>query len=179
VRRFVEREVVPKIPEWNARGMSDRETWRRAGEEGFLGVNAPEAYGGAGADFLYSSIVMEELAYARAHGMMLSLHSDICMPYLASYGSEEQKRKWLPGAIRGEILLGICMTEPGTGSDLANVQTRAIRDGDPSSTAPRPHQQRPDGDPWSSPDRSCRRPPHKDQPDRREAGTPGFWGASR
>lgn len=130
VRRFVEAEVVPRIPEWNARGMSDRETWRRAGEEGFLGVNAPEAYGGAGSDFRYSAIVMEELAYARAHGMMVSLHSDICMPYLTSFGSEEQKQKWLPGAIAGEILLGICMTEPGTGSDLANVQTRAIRDGD-------------------------------------------------
>ena len=82
VRRFVEREVAPKIAEWNARGTSDRETWRRAGEEGFLGVNAPEAYGGAGTDFRYSAIVMEELAYARAHGMMVSLHSDICMPYL-------------------------------------------------------------------------------------------------
>jgi acyl-CoA dehydrogenase len=129
-RRFVEREVAPKIAEWNARGMSDRETWRRAGEAGLLGVNAPEAYGGAGADFLYSAIVMEELAYARAHGLMVSLHSDICMPYLVTYGSEEQKQKWLPGAIRGELLLGICMTEPGAGSDLAGVETRAIRDGD-------------------------------------------------
>ena len=130
VRRFVGSEVVPKIPEWNARGMSDRETWRRAGEEGFLGPNAPEAYGGAGADFLYSAIVMEELAYARAHGLMVSLHSDICLPYIATFGNEEQKQKFLPGAIAGTTLLGICMTEPGTGSDLANVQTRAIRDGD-------------------------------------------------
>ena len=130
VRRFVASEVVPKIPEWNARGMSDRETWRRAGEEGFLGPNAPEAYGGAGADFLYSAIVMEELAYARAHGLMVSLHSDICLPYIATFGNEEQKQKFLPGAIAGTTLLGICMTEPGTGSDLANVQTRAIRDGD-------------------------------------------------
>jgi acyl-CoA dehydrogenase len=130
VRRFVENEVVPKIAEWNARGMSDRETWRRAGEEGFLGVNAPEAYGGAGADFLYSAIVMEELAYARAHGLMVSLHSDICLPYVATFGNEEQRQKYLPGAIAGTTLLGICMTEPGTGSDLANVATRAIRDGD-------------------------------------------------
>jgi acyl-CoA dehydrogenase len=130
VRRFVQMEVVPRIPEWNARGMSDRETWRRAGEAGLLGPNAPTEYGGAGADFLYSAIVMEEIALARAHGMMISLHSDICMPYIASYGSEEQKQKWLPGCIRGEILLGICMTEPAAGSDLAGIQTRAVRDGD-------------------------------------------------
>src|SRR5207244_11288656 len=73
---------------------------------------------------------MEELAWRRAHGLMTAVHSSICMPYLLSYGSEEQKRRWLPPAIRGETLVGICMTEPGTGSDLANVQTRAVRDGD-------------------------------------------------
>ena len=130
VRRFVAREVEPRIPEWNARGMSDRETWRRAGEAGLLGACAPPEYGGAGADFLYDAIVMEEFARVRAHAMMTSLHSDICMPYLTSYGSDEQKRRYLPGAIAGEILLGICMTEPGTGSDLAAIETRAIRDGD-------------------------------------------------
>jgi acyl-CoA dehydrogenase len=70
------------------------------------------------------------MAYLRAHGLMMSLHSDICLPYLATYGSEAQKQRYLPGAISGEILLGIAMTEPGTGSDLANVQTRAVRDGD-------------------------------------------------
>ena len=129
-RRFVEKEVEPKVPEWNARGMSDRETWRRAGAEGFLGANQPVEYGGAGGDFLYDAIVMEELARVRAHALMVSLHSDICLPYVVSYGSEEQKRRYVPGAIAGEILLGIAMTEPGTGSDLANVQTRAIRDGD-------------------------------------------------
>ncbi|MGI9430700.1 MAG: acyl-CoA dehydrogenase family protein [Myxococcota bacterium] len=130
VRRFVEEEVAPRVLEWNEKGMSDREIWRRAGEEGFLGPNAPEAYGGAGADFLYSAIVMEELAYARAHGMMVSLHSDIVLPYLLTYGNDAQKEKYAPGAISGELLLGICMTEPGTGSDLAAVQTRALRDGD-------------------------------------------------
>jgi acyl-CoA dehydrogenase len=129
-RRFAQKEIEPKIAEWNARGMSDRASWRRMGEEGFLGANAPAEYGGAGADFLYDAIIMEELAYMRAHGLMMSLHSDICLPYIATYGSEEQKRKYLPGAISGEILLGIAMTEPGTGSDLANVQTKAIRQGD-------------------------------------------------
>lgn len=130
VRRFVEKEVAPKIERWNREGTSDRATWRRAGEEGFLGPNAPEPYGGAGADFLYSAIVMEEMSYARAHGMMISLHSDICMPYLTRYASEAQKERYLPGAIAGEILLGICMTEPGAGSDLAAIQTRARREGD-------------------------------------------------
>jgi len=129
-RRFAEKEIEPKIAGWNARGMSDRETWRRCGEEGFLGANQPEAYGGAGGDFLYDAIVMEELARLRAHALMISLHSDICMPYITTYGSEDQKRRYLPGAIAGTMLLGIAMTEPGTGSDLANVQTKAIRDGE-------------------------------------------------
>lgn len=129
-RRFAEKEIAPKVVDWNARGMSDRETWRRAGAAGFLGANAPAEYGGAGGDFLYDAIIMEEMAWIRAHAMMISLHSDICMPYITTYGSEAQKKKYLPGAISGDILLGIAMTEPGTGSDLANVQTKAIRHGD-------------------------------------------------
>lgn len=129
-RRFAEKEIAPKVPVWNECGMSDRETWRRCGEEGFLGASAPEAYGGAGGDFLYDAIIMEELADLRAHGLMLSLHSNICRPYIEAYGSEEQKQKYLPGAVSGEILLGIAMTEPGTGSDLASIQTRAVRDAD-------------------------------------------------
>jgi acyl-CoA dehydrogenase len=129
-KRFAKNEIEPKIAGWNEKGMSDRETWRRMGEEGFLGANAPEEYGGAGADFLYDAIVMEEMAYLRAHALMMSLHSDICMPYITEFGTPEQKEKFLPGCISGEIILGIAMTEPGTGSDLANVQTTAIRDGD-------------------------------------------------
>jgi acyl-CoA dehydrogenase len=130
VRRFVEKEVAPKVEEWNARGTSDRATWKRAGAEGLLGVCAPPEHGGAGADFLYAAIVNEEMAWVRAHAMMLSLHADIVMPYITEYGSEEQKGRWLPGTISGDVLLGIAMTEPGTGSDLANVQTTARRDGD-------------------------------------------------
>ena len=128
--RFARAEIEPKIAAWNEKGMSDRESWRRMGEEGFFGGNAPEQYGGAGGDFLFDAIVMEELSYIRAHGLMASLHADICMPYITEFGTAEQKEKYLPGAIRGEIILGIAMTEPGTGSDLANVQTTAIRDGD-------------------------------------------------
>ncbi|MDX2165918.1 MAG: acyl-CoA dehydrogenase family protein [Deltaproteobacteria bacterium] len=129
-RKFAEREIAPRVAEWNERGMSDRETWRKLGEAGYLGANQPAEYGGSGADFLYDAIIMEELADLRAHAIMVSLHSDIVMPYLVTYGSEAQKQRYLPGAISGEILLGIAMTEPGTGSDLANVQTRARRDGD-------------------------------------------------
>ena len=129
-RRFAEREIEPKVAEWNRSRTTDRATWRRLGEEGFLGPAMPAEYGGGGGDFLYDVIVMEEIAWRRAHGLMTAVHSSICMPYLLAYGTEAQKRRWLPPAIRGECLLGICMTEPGTGSDLANVQTRAIRDGD-------------------------------------------------
>ena len=129
-RRFAQREIEPKVADWNARGMSDKETWQRAGAAGFLGASAPVEYGGAGGDFLYDAIIMEEMAWIRAHAMMISLHSDIVLPYILTYGSEEQKRKYVPGCITGDILLGIAMTEPGTGSDLANVQTRAIRTGD-------------------------------------------------
>ena len=128
-KRFAEKEIVPKIADWNAAGMPDRETWRRMGEEGFLGASLPEAYGGAGQDFLYDAIVMEEMAWLRAHALMFSLHTDICAPYIRDFGSETHKEKYLRGAIEGRVLLGVAMTEPGTGSDLANVQTRAIRDG--------------------------------------------------
>jgi acyl-CoA dehydrogenase len=129
-RRFADKEIAPKVAEWNERGMSDRDTWRRCGAAGYLGANQPVEYGGAGGDFLYDAIIMEELSALRAHAMMVSLHSDICLPYLVAYGSEAQKRRYIPGAIQGEILLGIAMTEPGTGSDLANVQTKARREGD-------------------------------------------------
>jgi len=128
-KRFAAAEIEPKVAGWNEKGMSDRATWKRMGEEGFLGANAPEAYGGAGGDFLYDAIVMEELSYLRAHALMMSLHSDICMPYLVEFGTAAQKEKYVPGAIAGDVLLGIAMTEPGTGSDLAAVQTSAIRDG--------------------------------------------------
>ncbi len=85
VRRFVETELVPKIPEWNRAGMSDRESWRKMGAAGFLGPNAPEEFGGGGVDFLYDAIVIEELSRVRAHGLMMGLHSDICLPYITAY----------------------------------------------------------------------------------------------
>jgi len=129
-QRFAEKEIAPKIAGWNEAGMPDRETWRRLGEAGFLGATLPEAYGGAGGDFLYDAVVMEELAWLRAHALMFSLHVDICAPYIRDFGTEDHRQRFLAGAIRGEVLLAVAMTEPGTGSDLARVQTRAIRDGD-------------------------------------------------
>jgi len=130
VRRLIETEIEPKIPQWNRDGMSDRESWRKLGAAGFLGPNAPEAYGGGGVDFLYDAIVVEEMARVRAHGLMMALHSDVCLPYITTFGTEEQKRKYIPGACSGDTILAIAMTEPGTGSDLAAVRTTARRDGD-------------------------------------------------
>jgi acyl-CoA dehydrogenase len=129
-RRFAKAEIEPKIAGWNANGISDKATWRKLGAAGYLGAAMPERYGGGGGDFLYDAIVIEELAYLRAHALQTSLHSDICMPYLLHYGSEEQKQKFLRPAITGDCLVAIAMTEPSAGSDLAAIQTRAVRDGD-------------------------------------------------
>jgi acyl-CoA dehydrogenase len=129
-RRFAAEAIEPKIPDWNREGMSDRASWRRMGEQGFLGACAPEEYGGAGGDFLYDAVIIEELAWIRAHGLMMSLHSDICVPYVVHYGSEKQKSKYLPGTISGEVIMGVAMTEPSAGSDLAGIQTTAILEGD-------------------------------------------------
>ena len=129
-RRFAEAELLPHAEAWNEAGISDRAAWKKMGENGFLGANQPEEYGGAGGDFLFDAIIMEELADLRIHAIQASLHTDICMPYLTTFANEEQKQKWLVPAIAGDCLLAIAMTEPSTGSDLANVSTKAIRDGD-------------------------------------------------
>jgi acyl-CoA dehydrogenase len=128
-RRFVRQFVEPRVLEWNAAGISDRETWRRMGQAGFLGVSMPTEHGGAGGDFLHAAIVIEELCYVRAHALQTSLHSEICMPYLYHYGTPAQKEAFLRPAITGNVLLAIAMTEPSTGSDLAAIRTRAVRDG--------------------------------------------------
>jgi len=129
VHRFVEREVAPHHGEWEERGQVPRELWRKAGELGFLCPALPAEYGGGGGDFLLSTIVTEELCWAGATGPLFYLHSDIVAPYLLHYGTEEQKRKWLPRMASGETITGICMTEPGAGSDVAAIRTRARRDG--------------------------------------------------
>jgi acyl-CoA dehydrogenase len=129
-RRFVKAEVEPFAAEWNREGITPRAIWKRMGEEGYLGANQPTEYGGAGGDFLYDAAIMEELAYHRCHALQASLHTDICLPYLETFGTEAQKRRWLVPAIAGDCLVAIAMTEPAVGSDLAGVQTRARRDGD-------------------------------------------------
>lgn len=129
-RRFVEREVKPNQERWNAQGMVDRETWKKAGEGGFLCPWLAEEHGGPGGDFLHSCIVIEELAAAHESGFAVSLHSDICVPYIHEFGNDEQKRRWLPGCASGDLITAIAMTEPGTGSDLAALATTATKDGD-------------------------------------------------
>ena len=129
-REFFQREVVPHQERWMEAGIVDREAWRKAGEAGLLCPWLPDEYGGPGGDFLHSVIVIEELARAHESGFALPLHSDVVVPYIASFGSEEQKKRWLPGCVSGELVTAIAMTEPGTGSDLAAIATTARRDGD-------------------------------------------------
>ena len=130
VARFMEREVVPFHDQWEKDGQISRETWNKAGETGLLCPTVPENYGGAGADFLYSAIVLEELARVGATGPGFGLHSDIVAPYILHYGSESQKQTWLPEMVSGEAVGAIAMTEPGAGSDLQGIRTSAVRDGD-------------------------------------------------
>ena len=129
VRRFIEAEITPHRERWEKDGQVSREAWRKAGEFGLLCSSMPESYGGAGSDRRYSIIVMEELARAGASGPGFGLHSEIVAPYVLKYGSEEQKREYLPKMASGEIIGAIAMTEPGTGSDLQGVRTRAERSG--------------------------------------------------
>jgi len=128
-RQFIDREIRPHQERWREQGQVDREIWRKAGAQGFLCPWLDEKYGGPGADFLCSVVVMEELARAYESGFAMSLHSDIVVPYLHAFGSDEQKQRWLPGCASGELVTAIAMTEPGTGSDLAAVTTQAVRDG--------------------------------------------------
>jgi acyl-CoA dehydrogenase len=129
-RTFVQRELVPNQPRWDEQGMVDREAWRKAGAGGFLCPWLESEYGGPGGDLLHSAVLIEELAKVYESGFAISLHSDIIVPYLHTFGSDAQKRRWLPGCASGEIVTAIAMTEPGTGSDLAGVTTSAVRDGD-------------------------------------------------
>ncbi len=130
VRRFIAAEITPYHAQWEKDGMVPRALWRKAGAAGLLCTAVPEAYGGMGGDFLMSLVVLEELGLAAASGPFFTLHSDIVAPYLVKYGSEAQKRRFLPGMASGEIIGAIAMTEPSGGSDLQRLRTNAIRDGD-------------------------------------------------
>ena len=132
VRSFVEREVVPHVGEWELAGRMPKSLWRRMGELGFLGVEYDEKYGGAGADFLTSAVLHEECARARcgSFAMAVGVHTDMASPHLYWTGSEALKARYLPAICRGETLTAIAVTEPGGGSDVAAIRTRAAREGD-------------------------------------------------
>jgi alkylation response protein AidB-like acyl-CoA dehydrogenase len=133
VRAFIGKEFVPHSEEWEHAGIVDREVFVKAGAQGFLGIAAPEEYGGGGVpDFRYNVVIAEEIQRAgvNAAGLGWTLHNDICLPYFLTMCTDEQKARWLPGICSGELITAIAMTEPGIGSDLAGMSTSAILDGD-------------------------------------------------
>ncbi|MBI3992928.1 MAG: acyl-CoA dehydrogenase family protein [Candidatus Lambdaproteobacteria bacterium] len=129
--KFVQKEIVPFHEQWEHDGIVSREVWARAGAQGFLCMDLPEKFGGAGLrDFRYNAIVNEELAKVNATGPRFTLHTDVVVPYLSHYASEEQKERWFPDIVKGTCITAVAMTEPGTGSDLGGLRTTAVREGD-------------------------------------------------
>ncbi len=131
VRRFIAEHVMPFHAEWEKAGQVPRSLWTKAGELGLLCCNVPEEYGGMGGDFLYSAILIEEFARAGATGPTFYLHSDICAPYLVDFGTEEQKKMWLPKMATGEVVAALGMSEPSGGSDVQAMGTQALRESGP------------------------------------------------
>ena len=130
-RKFLERHVAPYHEEWEQEKIVDRGVWLEAGKQGFLGMAVPEEYGGGGnPDFRYNVIITEETAAGRYSGIGFGLHNDVVAPYLLRLANDEQKARWLPQFCTGEIITAIAMTEPGTGSDLQGIKTRAVKEGD-------------------------------------------------
>lgn len=132
-RSFVEDAIVPRYDEFEDAGIADRSIYAEAGKHGFVGMAVPEEFGGGGSDdFRFNAIISEELADCGigGAGLGLTLHNDITTPYFVEYCTPEQAARWLPGIASGEIITAVAMTEPGTGSDLAGIQTTAVRDGD-------------------------------------------------
>ncbi|MDR7168925.1 acyl-CoA dehydrogenase [Nocardia kruczakiae] len=130
-RKFLDQHVAPHHAEWEQSGVVDRQLWLEAGKQGFLGMAVPEEFGGGGVkDFRYNAVITEETTKGQYSGLGFSLHNDVIAPYLLELANDEQKQRWLPGFCSGEIITAIAMTEPGTGSDLQGIKTRAVRDGD-------------------------------------------------
>lgn len=129
VRKFVAREVAPNFDRWEREGNVDRALWKAAGNAGLLCPGVPEEYGGLGLDFRYNAIVNEEFSYHMGVMPGVVLQSDILADYIVALGTEEQKRRYLPGMISGDIVCAVAMTEPGAGSDLQGIRTTARRDG--------------------------------------------------
>ncbi|MDQ7784221.1 MAG: acyl-CoA dehydrogenase family protein [Desulfomonilaceae bacterium] len=130
VRKFFDREVVPYVEEWENAGIVPRSLWEKMGEQGFLCIQVPEEYGGLEGDFLYSVILTEELARTNHFGLGAPVHSDIVVPYIVSFASEEAKHRYLPACVSGDAITAIAMTEPNAGSDLASMRTTAVDHGD-------------------------------------------------
>jgi acyl-CoA dehydrogenase len=129
--RFIAEHASPdKMKLFREQGIVDRTLWTAAGEAGLLGLSLPEDYGGAGGDFRHEVVLAEQLGRAGIEGWDITLHNTVVAPYIEAYGTEEQKRRWLPDICSGEIVLAVAMTEPGTGSDLQSIRTTAVRDGD-------------------------------------------------
>ena len=129
-RKFMDKEIAPYHEAWEEQGYVDREVWRKAGANGFLGMTLPEAYGGADADKLYSVVQMEELSRGGFSGIGYGLHNEIVAPYILHYGTEAQKQKYLPAMASGEMIGAIAMSEPAAGSDLQGVKTTALKQAD-------------------------------------------------
>jgi len=131
-RRFMDKEIAPFHADWEEQGYVDRAVWNKAGDNGFLCMSMPEAYGGSGADRLYSVIQMEELGRAGFSGIGYSLHNEIVAPYIERYGTEAQKAKFLPAMASGAMIGAIAMSEPAAGSDLQGIKTTALKQADGS-----------------------------------------------
>ncbi len=129
VKRFIEREITPFYADWEEQAIVPKSVWLKAGQEGLLNPMLPEPFGGGG-DFGHSAVLLEEFGRANCSGVAFPLHSDIVAPYIYTYGTAEQRERWLPAMARGEMIGAIAMTEPGTGSDLKAIRTSAVRDGD-------------------------------------------------
>jgi alkylation response protein AidB-like acyl-CoA dehydrogenase len=130
-RTFLDRHVAPHHEQWEKDKLVDRDVWLEAGKQGFLGMAVPEEYGGGGVDdFRYNTVITEEVIAGRYSGLGFSLHNDVAAPYLLRLATEEQKQRWLPKFCSGDIISAIAMTEPGTGSDLQGIKTRAVKHGD-------------------------------------------------
>jgi len=130
VRRFIADEITPYHEEWEKQGKVTREIWLKAGEFGLLCVDVAEEYGGLNADYLYSVVITEELSRAGVTGPGFAVHSEMATPYIETFGTEEQKKKWLPKLVSGECIAALGLTEPVAGSDLKAMRTKAIKDGD-------------------------------------------------
>jgi acyl-CoA dehydrogenase len=130
VQKFIAKEITPYHEQWEEDGIVDRAVWEKAGAAGILCPNIPEEFGGYNANYLYNAVIVEELSRAGATGPGFAVHSEMVATYINTFGSDAQKKRWLPKMVSGEVIGALGLTEPGAGSDLKNIRTKAVRDGD-------------------------------------------------